>query len=351
MHEAWRIYWHEFRRFRRYPVWGLLFSVIPFASRYSYWKARDALWLGFALSLNVSLAITLMILVFVGGGFAILTAMRIRTGAEIKHVTMFQFIFVGLGISTGVWLGMSVNGLVLGESVSGSGLLLALILSGLTGLGFALHIAYRKAREDALSLRTAVAESRYNVLEHQMRPHFLFNALNSLAELIESGQENAAAMTHGLADLYRLILSNSKMKTSPLDSELEIARAYLELEKLRFGSRLSYSIETALAGKDVYVPSLMIQTLVENAVKHGIAKSEAGGVVAVEVRKTASGPYQVEVENDCVDVMSLGMTGTGLTNTKARLDLLYGENHHFDVSASDGGRVVARFLFSGEKIG
>ncbi len=351
MREEWRTYWHEFRRFRRYPVWGLLLSLIPFASRYSYWKEVDAVWLGLALSLNVSLAITLMIFLFVGGGFAVLTLMRIRTGGEIRHVTFFQFVFVGFGIVTGVWLAMLINGIILNQPRNGSRLLITVILSGLGGLGFALHMAYRKAREDALSLRSAAAEAKYNVLEQQMRPHFLFNALNSLAELIESGHENAAEMTHGLANLYRLILSNSKARTSPLESELEIVRAYLALEKLRFGSRLTFSIETDPDARGVWVPSLMIQTLVENAVKHGIAKSIEGGHIAVEVTRTGSGLCQVRVENDGHRLASVEMTGTGLANTKERLDLLYGESHRFDVHQNGDGKVEAKFFFSGEKIG
>lgn len=353
MRDEWRRYWREFARYRRYPLYGLLLSLIPYSFNFLYWKRRDAIWLGLLLSLNVSLMITLMIFVLVGGVFALLMVIHIRTGLVFKRLVVLQFILVGLGIASGVWLGLYINSLVMKEPLQVSLLLPALILSGIASLGFALHIAYRQAKEEALALRAAVAESKYNALEHQMRPHFLFNALNSLAELIESGHERAAEMTYRLSDLYRLILANSKLKTAPLASELDIARRYLELEQLRFGSRLSFavSLESGVEeeAEKIHIPSLMVQTLVENAIKHGVAKSVEGGSVTVEVRK-AGNVYQLRVANtgEAFRTMETA-TGTGLANTRARLDLLYGKAHQFQVGAS-GGATVASLYFTGEKV-
>ena len=350
MKEEWRSFWREFLRYKRYPLWGLLLSLVPYTFNFSYWKSRNMVWLGLLLSLNVSLSITLMIFVFVGGVFAILMAIHIRTGLVIKRVNVLQFILVGLGIATGVWLGMYINSLVLHEQLRGSVIFSALLLSGLAGLGFVLHMAYRQAKEDALALQAAVAESKYNALEHQMRPHFLFNTLNSLAELIESGHERAAEMTHLLADLYRQILANSKLKTAPIESEIGIARRYLELEKLRFGARLRFSFTVAEEAKGVFIPSLMLQTLVENAVKHGVSKAIGGGEILVDVRKAADHLFQLRVENTGEAFAPGHTTGTGLANTAARLDLLYDQAHQFTVTANGDHSTVASFFFSGEKI-
>ena len=349
MREEWRSYWREFARYKRYPVWGLLLALVPYSYNYSYWKERDMEWLGLLLSLNVSFSITAMIFVFVGSVYAVLMVIHIRTGLTLKRRSALQFILVGLGIASGVWLGMYVNSLVLKQPLKGSILFPALLLSGVAGLGFAVHIAYRQAKEEALALQAAVAESKYRVLEHQMRPHFLFNALNSLAELIESGHEGAAEMTHLLSDLYRQILANSKRKTAPVESEVEIARRYLELEKLRFGPRLNFSLHVAEELKGVYLPSLMLQTLVENAVKHGISKSVGGGSVTVEVRKAEDERYQVRVENTGEEYRPAAV-GTGLENTRARLDLLYNDRHQFGITAAGDHRTVASFFFSGERI-
>lgn len=350
MREEWRIFWRGFLPYRRYPLWGLALSLLPYWFNYSYWKARDARWLGLLLTFNVSLMVTLMIFVFIGGGFAIVTVMHLRTGLQIKREVLLQFILVGLGIASGILLGRYINSLVLREPLEMSGLLPTLILSGLAGVGFALHKAYRQAKEDKLALQAAVAESKYHALEHQMRPHFLFNALNSLAELIESGHERAAEMTHQLADLYRLILANSKLKTAPLDAELEIARRYLELESLRFGARLRYSIASVAGAERLYLPSLMTQTLVENAVKHGIAKSVAGGWVKVEVRQLSPKLYQLRVENSGEPFIEEPTRGTGLANTRERLDLLYGSRHQFSINTVEDGTTVASFCFTGERL-
>lgn len=172
-----------------------------------------------------------------------------------------------------------------------------MIFGGIVIVVFSFYFAYKQTNEEALALRAEAAEARYHALENQMRPHFLFNALNSLAELIESGQENAAETTYKLSDLYRQILANSGLKTARLDSELEIVRSYLELERLRFSSRLSFDIEQPENSHEIFLPSLTLQTLVENAVKHGIAPSIEGGRIAIEIAQQPNKLYSLRVTN------------------------------------------------------
>ncbi|MBL8166695.1 MAG: histidine kinase, partial [Acidobacteria bacterium] len=282
-----------------------------------------------------------------------------------------------------------------------------LIFSGLIATGFTLYFAYRRAQEESLALRAVAAEARYHTLENQMRPHFLFNALNSLAELIESRQEHAAETAYKLSELYRQILANSGLKTASLSSELEIVRAYLELEQLRFGARLQFSMQAPAESDQIYLPSLMLQTLVENAVKHGIAPSVTGGKVEIQIVNTqsaspsasqpgsqsvpqlasqpgsqsvpqlapqlASQPGSQSVSQPASQSVSqsaptprlfflrvtntgsryqtqVANQGVGLANTRARLELLYPGRHQFTIGSDDEGRTVAGFYFTGERI-
>jgi sensor histidine kinase YesM len=191
----------------------------------------------------------------------------------------------------------------------------------------------------------------------------LFNALNSLAELIESGQENAAETTYKLSDLYRQILANSGLKTARLDSEIEIVRSYLELEQLRFGTRLNFNIKQPENSHEIFLPSLTLQTLVENAVKHGVAPSIEGGHIVIEITQSApqvdnlrlrSQPnklYLLRVTNTGTRYQpQVSSNGAGLANTRARLELFYGKRHEFKLESDDLGRTIASFYFSGEKI-
>ena len=176
------------------------------------------------------------------------------------------------------------------------------------------------------------------------------------SKLIESGRENAAETAYKLSDLYRQILANSGLKTAPLDSEIEIVRLYLELEQLRFGSRLSFSIEQPENSHEIYLPSLRLQTLVENAIKHGVAPSIEGGhitveVTAVEIAQQPDKLYALRVTNTGTRYQpKVSNNGTGMANTRARLELLYGDRHEFKVESDHQGHTVASFNFTGEKI-
>jgi hypothetical protein len=349
MREEWQTYWRQYRRYRQYVAWGLLLAMVPFAFNYAQAKDSSRFWPLLATAVGMSLVVSLTIAVFIGGFFAILTVVRIRTGLEIKRMPLIEFALISIGIVTGVILGRTVISFIRNVPVDIPALVPAIILSMIAGIGFALHIAYRNAKEDALAMRTMMAEARYNLLEQQMRPHFLFNSLNSLAEMIESGHERASDLTHSIAEIYRLILTNSREKTVPLEAELDVVRRYLDLERVRFGQRLEFSIDVQPSVGEVYVPGLVIQTLVENGIKHGIAKSVENGRVAVKVSRVDSKRCMVEVENSSPAKAVLGTAGTGLENTRSRLELLYEGMHEFQVAARDGS-VVAHFYFSGEKI-
>lgn len=346
MKTAWRRYWKEMFYYVRYIVGGLLISLVPFLLNLNSWREKDQILYGFFSSLMFGLVVSLTIWSVFATTFAALTFIHIRTGTPVRAPIYFVIVLSGFGMMLGWWILSHIRG----NPVQGGDWLSAVVFGGMVLMLFFFHFAYRQAREEALAHRATAAEARYNVLEHQMRPHFLFNSLNSLAELIESGSEQASEMTQKLSDLYRLILQNSDRKTSTLKSESEIVRRYLELEQLRFGSRLRFSIKLPENSEEIYIPSLMAQTLVENAVKHGISKSIEGGHVSVEVVRLADKTYRLNVSNTGQPLVESAGAGAGLANTRARLDLLYGERHEFHLTSNAQGATVASFSFSGEKI-
>ena len=211
-------------------------------------------------------------------------------------------------------------------------------------------------RAEAYRLETAAARASFKVLEQQMQPHFLFNALNALKELIPDDPAVARDFTQRLAELYRLILKVSTQATTPLADELAIVEHYLEVERIRYGARLRYGIEAPDELRTLHVPSLMLQTLAENAVKHGIARARQGGDVWVRGRRHADGGLELEVVNTgapyVVGAPSDPRTGerTGLENTRARLALMYGDKAAFSIASDADGATRVRCVVTGERV-
>ena len=348
MNEHWLRFWQIIRRYSRYFFLAPVVALIPFLLNLPYWQQRG-IWRGLLYSLVAGTAIGLTIVLIFFAFYAALTQIKIKTGKFYQPPVFFEILLGIFGAMTGMWLVDFVRNWASGGSAPQASWLPVLIFSGMIATAFSLFFAYQSAKEDSLASRAEAAEARYHVLENQMRPHFLFNALNSLAELIESGREDAAETTYKLSNLYRRILANSGLKTASLESEVEITRDYLELEQLRFGSRLRFQFHLPENCQSVFLPSLMLQTLVENAIKHGIAPSVEGGDVVVEIHPEANG-YCLKVENSGSSLKSELNEGTGLANTQARLDLLYGDRHGFQLR-HENDRTIASFHFTGEKIG
>jgi LytS/YehU family sensor histidine kinase len=218
------------------------------------------------------------------------------------------------------------------------------------------YVAYKKTKEDYLNLSIESARSNLHILNNQMQPHFLFNSLNSLVELIESNNECAAQVAQNLADLYRQILKNSKNQVSSLESEISIINKYLELEKIRYEGRFSYNIVISIdilnsnEIQNIYLPSLILQTLVENAIKHGISKSLKGGEILIQVFRNEKLGFHISVTNSGCPFQYSNSKGTGLANTEARLSLLYGTKHNFIIESVDQ-KTIASFWFSGDAVG
>ena len=179
---------------------------------------------------------------------------------------------------------------------------LALLRSLAVSFGAMLeNVRLHRKRQDqeqlAHDLRLQSSRSELKALRAQINPHFLFNALNTIASLIHTDRARADEAVEQLAEVFRYTLRRSQAEWAPLEQELALAQAYLVVEHARFGDRLRYAVEASPAARRAQVPAMLLQTLVENAVKHGISAVRGGGAVRI-VATEAGGRLTVAVEDD-----------------------------------------------------
>jgi two-component system, LytTR family, sensor kinase len=201
-----------------------------------------------------------------------------------------------------------------------------------------------RARELAASeLRALLAQTQLQVLRTQLNPHFLFNALNTVSELIETEPRTAIRMVARLGDFLRLTLKGSTAETVTLGSELALVDGYLDVERARFEARLHVRVDVAPEILSVEVPPLILQPLVENAVRHGVSRLAGPGHVAL-VGRRVDGELHVEVLDDGPGWAppEPGAEGLGLANTQARLRHVYGGRASLDVEPRQGGGTCVR---------
>jgi two-component system, LytTR family, sensor kinase len=190
--------------------------------------------------------------------------------------------------------------------------------------GFAYYRSSRERELRASLLEARLATARLQLLQMQLHPHFLFNTLNAISELVHEDPETADRMITGLSELLREALIAGDRQQVPLRRELELVRRYLDIQQARFGDRLQVEIEVEETIMDALVPHFVLQPLVENAIRHGIgARSDAGRVL---IRARADhDSLRIDVEDDGAGLKEAGASeGIGLGNTRKRLEALYG---------------------------
>ncbi len=189
--------------------------------------------------------------------------------------------------------------------------------------------------------RLQAAEAGLQALRTQLHPHFLFNTLNSISALLEEDPEAADEMIARLGDFLRMTLDSSAAQQVTLAEELEFLRCYLDIERVRFQDRLSVSIDITPQTLALKVPNLLLQPIVENAIRHAIAPRFTPG--SIEIRACQSGSaLSIQIKDDGPGLGENFREGIGIANTRARLERLYGDAHRFEMkNAKEGGLVVS----------
>ena len=223
-----------------------------------------------------------------------------------------------------------------------------LIYAATLGLGYAVsyYARFREREFRASQLEAQLAQAQLQALKMQLHPHFLFNTLNGIAGLVRDNRNRAAVdMLAGLSDLLRYTLENAGKQEVPLREEMEFLELYLGIQQMRFPDRLRVEMRVAPETLDALVPNLILQPLVENAIRHGIAQRPTRGIVGVEASRDGE-RLRVNVYDDGPGLRRNGGAGggVGLTNTRERLAQLYGERQRFTLSEREGGGVEAAFV-------
>ncbi|WP_263809272.1 sensor histidine kinase [Salinibacter sp.] len=213
-----------------------------------------------------------------------------------------------------------------------------LMLWSLIYFGVHYFWSYRQAEVDKWKLEAQAETARLKALKLQLNPHFFFNSLNSVRALIAEDPDGAQRMVTRLARLLRSTLQADDMKTVPLEEELSTVRTYLKLEKVRFEDRLRHRIEVDDEARSHPVPFMLVQTLVENGIKHGVACCQEGGVITVRGR-VVDGALHIRVTNP--GTLDTEEGGTGLENARERLRLLFGTEASLTVENADAETVSA----------
>jgi LytS/YehU family sensor histidine kinase len=196
-------------------------------------------------------------------------------------------------------------------------------------------------RLDKARLENIVKELELKTIKAHVNPHFIFNALNSIRALIDENPARARKAVTELSNLLRSSMRADKIEATQLRNEISIIKDYLELELIRFESRLNveYSIDSNTL--DVLVPPMMLQTLVENAIKHGISRQIEGGVVKISAQLSENNLLNLSVENTGRLNNTYNSEGFGIASTKNRLYLLYGNKAKFELKDYKNNKVVA----------
>ena len=206
------------------------------------------------------------------------------------------------------------------------------ILLSTVALHFSLYFAilaaahgfeyYRRSRERE-QLEARLAETRLQLLGMQLQPHFLFNTLNTISELVHDDPDSADRMIAGLSELLRKTLDLGEAQEVTLDEELRVLALYLDIQRIRFGERLQVQVDAADSARAVRVPAVLLQPLVENSIRHGLSASTSAGRIQIRALRSVE-RLTIDIIDDGETIAAEPRKGLGLQNVRARLDALYG---------------------------
>ena len=230
-----------------------------------------------------------------------------------------------------------------------NGLLADVILYGsILAISYVLDSRERLARQqtETARLNEQLSKAQLNALRRQIEPHFLFNTLNAIAGLVREKRNDAAvSMIAGLSDFLRRVVEDSNRQQVPLGEEMEFLQKYMDIQKVRFAERLEVRMDVPEELFSAQVPSLILQPMVENAVKHGIAKRAQGGAIRISAFRS-NGRLTLSVHNDGprlpADWDKTG-SGIGISNVRTRLQGLYGDGFDLNMRNQEPGGVEVSF--------
>jgi signal transduction histidine kinase len=298
----------------------------------------------------IGMAILGLTVVLTAGGAVAGAAVRTDTDDEQNELTPILQALPPLGFLSGVLISAGIA-LLLARGLLG--LRPARVIVPAAIQVFALHVAWITVRNttrllfdhgerraaQAAKARAELSDARMNVLQARMQPHFLFNALNTIAELVRTDPEAAEATVEDLSAILRASLEHGDATTRPLREELALVRAFVAVEQRRLGPRLQVTWTVAPEALETPVPVLSLQPLVENAIKHGIASRIAAGAVTVHVEQVGDS-LRLTVTDDGEGFARGWAEGTGLGNLRQRLHSLYGSRASLVIHPGPGAAVT-----------
>jgi two-component system LytT family sensor kinase len=200
-----------------------------------------------------------------------------------------------------------------------------------------------KTEFQKIKLESLVKEMELKTIKSHINPHFIFNALNSIRALVDENPERARTAITELSNLLRSSMQAEKQETVPFERELNIVKDYLALEHIRFEDRLRVEYDIDEDTLDQPIPPMMLQTLVENAIKHGISKAKEGGTIKI-ISDFRQSHHELIVQNSGTISEIADPEGFGLQSTRSRLKLLFGDKASFTIEATKNNIVEAKII-------
>jgi signal transduction histidine kinase len=347
-------------------------SSAPLSATRTFWILQVGGWGAYAIALTIPwlgrYPISVMWankLVIAITGLVTSSGLRLiyrRIDRTSREITTTALAAIGASV-LGAFVWNSVASTILGHSLQNDSLLLAalgrtfprfdgvlyhalvLLTWSLLYLGARHYRQLVAERERSLRAESLAREARLLALRYQIGPHFLFNALNAVSTLIIADRKtDATAMIARLADLLRASLEAPEGGRVSLRAELEIVRGYTEIERVRFGDRLDVVIDVDATALDASIPAMIVQPLVENAVRHAVAVRDEPTRITVACTSVGDRLTLSVSDDGPGDILASSGLGVGLANVRSRLDEAYGSSHRFSCGPAEGGGYRAEIV-------
>jgi len=301
-------------------VWALATPLVLYAAAKLPIERNN--WIRSTL-LHIPLCLVLSVLVTALGRLLIWLNFGYRMGRPLTFESVTNFVVANFSEGIGIYL-----------------------LIAITSYAFSYYRRFREGQLRTLQLEAQLSQAQLHALKMQLHPHFLFNTLHSISALLNKDPQSSRKMITRLGDFLRLTLENSGAQEVTLQKEMEFLTCYLEIERIRFQDRLETRINLDDETLDAKVPNLILQPIVENAIRHAIAPRSTLGLIEIEAKQVGT-KLRIQIRDNGPGISehrtseSVFTKGLGLTNTSTRLEQLYGAAHLFDLSNSpEGGLVV-----------